>query len=235
MGHADPKRHWEDVYSKKAESDVSWFQAEPATSIEFIGHCGAGKDAAIIDIGGGESRLVDRLLDAGYSDVTVLDVSGHALEYTKARLGARAGAVQWIVADITDWKPPRRYRLWHDRAVLHFLTAAGRSQGLCQSAARSRRSRRLRRHLDLRAGRAGKMQRPSGPALFRRNACRRARAGVQAGRDHERRSQDAPGRGAALPVQPLSTPVEQAPMQTRSPIRAAFLIDDAWMSSSPIG
>ncbi len=122
MGHADSKRHWEDVYSKKAENEVSWFQEEPATSIEFIGHCGASKDAAIIDIGGGESRLVDRLLDAKYSDVTVLDVSGHALEHTKARLGARAGAVQWIVADITDWTPPRRYRLWHDRAVLHFLT-----------------------------------------------------------------------------------------------------------------
>lgn len=122
MGHADPKRHWEDVYSKKAENEVSWFQEEPATSIEFIGHCGAGKDTAIIDIGGGESRLIDRLLDAKYTDMTVLDVSEHALEHTKARLGVRAGAVQWIVADITDWTPPRRYRLWHDRAVLHFLT-----------------------------------------------------------------------------------------------------------------
>ena len=122
MGHADPKQHWEGVYSKKAENEVSWFQEEPATSIEFIRHCGAGKNVPIIDIGGGESRLADRLLDAGYSDVSVLDVSKHALEYTKTRLGARADAVQWIVADITEWKPPRRYRLWHDRAVLHFLT-----------------------------------------------------------------------------------------------------------------
>jgi 2-polyprenyl-3-methyl-5-hydroxy-6-metoxy-1,4-benzoquinol methylase len=122
MGHEDPKRHWEDVYSKKAETDVSWFQVEPATSIEFIGHCGADKDAAIIDIGGGESRLVDRLLDASYSDVTVLDVSEHALEHTRKRLGARAAMVQRIAADITHWTPQRHYRLWHDRAVLHFLT-----------------------------------------------------------------------------------------------------------------
>jgi hypothetical protein len=122
MKHVDPKAHWEGVYGKKAENEVSWFQKEPATSIEFIRHCGGGPDVAIIDIGGGESRLVDRLLDAGYRDVTVLDVSEHALEHTKVRLGARAASVQWIVADITKWTPARKYRLWHDRAVLHFLT-----------------------------------------------------------------------------------------------------------------
>jgi hypothetical protein len=122
MGHVDSKRHWEGVYAKKAEDEVSWFQAEPATSIEFIRHCGGGKDAPLIDIGGGESRLVDRLLDAGYSDVTVLDVSAHALDHTQRRLGARAGSAHWIVADITKWVPGRKYRLWHDRAVLHFLT-----------------------------------------------------------------------------------------------------------------
>ncbi|MEX0589624.1 MAG: class I SAM-dependent methyltransferase [Xanthobacteraceae bacterium] len=122
MGHVDPKQHWEGVYGKKAEDEVSWFQTEPATSIEFIRHCGGGKDAPIIDIGGGESRLVDRLVDSGYLDVTVLDISGHALEHTQRRLGTRAGSVQWITADITKWTPSRQYRLWHDRAVLHFLT-----------------------------------------------------------------------------------------------------------------
>ena len=122
MKHVDPKAHWEGVYGKMAENEVSWFQEEPATSIEFIRHCGGGPDVAIIDIGGGESRLVDRLLDAGYRDVTVLDVSEHALKHTKFRLGARAASVQWIVADITKWMPARKYRLWHDRAVLHFLT-----------------------------------------------------------------------------------------------------------------
>jgi 2-polyprenyl-3-methyl-5-hydroxy-6-metoxy-1,4-benzoquinol methylase len=122
MNHIDPKRHWEDVYGSKAENEVSWFQQEPATSIEFIRHCGGGVDVPVIDIGGGESRLVDRLLDAGYSNVTVLDLSEHALRHTKERLGERAQAVNWIVADITRWKAPERYKLWHDRAVLHFLT-----------------------------------------------------------------------------------------------------------------
>jgi hypothetical protein len=93
MNHIDPKRHWEDVYGSKAENEVSWFQDEPATSIEFIRHCGGGVDVPIIDIGGGESRLVDRLLDAGYSNVTVLDLSEHALRHTKERLGERAQAV----------------------------------------------------------------------------------------------------------------------------------------------
>jgi trans-aconitate methyltransferase len=122
MGHVESKKHWEDVYAKKAENEVSWFQAEPVTSLEFIRHCGAAKDAAIIDVGGGESRLVDRLLEAGYSDVTVLDLSVHAIDATRQRLGARAADARWIVADVVQWTPERRYRLWHDRAVLHFLT-----------------------------------------------------------------------------------------------------------------
>jgi SAM-dependent methyltransferase len=124
MVTVERKQHWEGVYSAKAEDEVSWFQAEPAQSLQFIRQCGAGRDAAIVDIGGGESRLVDRLLDAGYSDVSVLDLSARALEETRKRLGPRAAAVQWIAADITNWTPPRRYRLWHDRAVLHFLTGA---------------------------------------------------------------------------------------------------------------
>jgi 2-polyprenyl-3-methyl-5-hydroxy-6-metoxy-1,4-benzoquinol methylase len=122
MGHQDRKHHWEDVYAKKAENEVSWFQAEPTTSLEFIRRCGGTGNAPIIDIGGGESRLVDRLLDAGYADVTVLDLSEHAIATTQRRLGSRATQVQWIAADVTSWQPARKYRLWHDRAVLHFLT-----------------------------------------------------------------------------------------------------------------
>jgi hypothetical protein len=122
MNQMDSKTHWESVYGAKAENEVSWFQEEPATSLEFIEHCGGGPDVPIIDIGGGESRLVDRLLSAGYRDLTVLDVSENALRHTQERLRTRAAEVQWIVADITRWTPPRRYRLWHDRAVLHFLT-----------------------------------------------------------------------------------------------------------------
>ena len=122
MEHLNPKQHWQDVYAKKAETEVSWFQEEPAASLAFIHRCGAGKDVPIIDIGGGESRLVDRLLDGGYSDVTVLDLSEHALEHTRRRLGQRAAGVHWLAADITRWTPSRQYSLWHDRAVLHFLT-----------------------------------------------------------------------------------------------------------------
>jgi 2-polyprenyl-3-methyl-5-hydroxy-6-metoxy-1,4-benzoquinol methylase len=122
VGHQGRKHHWEDVYAKKAENEVSWFQADPATSLEFIRRCGGKGDTPIVDIGGGESRLVDRLLDGGYSDVTVLDLSEHAIAATRKRLGDRAAKVKWIVADVTTWRPERKYRMWHDRAVLHFLT-----------------------------------------------------------------------------------------------------------------
>lgn len=118
------RRHWEEVYANKAENELSWFQAEPAISIEFIRHCGGGLDVPIIDVGGGESRLVDRLLDAGYTDLTVLDISSEALSHSRKRLGQRNHLVKWIVASITEWKPERQYRLWHDRAVMHFLTEA---------------------------------------------------------------------------------------------------------------
>lgn len=124
MDRFDPKTHWESVYGAKAENEVSWFQAEPAASLDLIRRSSASVDTPVIDIGGGESRLVDRLLEAGYSDVTVLDLSEQALRHTQARLGARAGAVRWIVADITRWRAERRYGVWHDRAALHFLTDA---------------------------------------------------------------------------------------------------------------
>lgn len=117
------KAHWETIYGSKAENQVSWFQDTAATSLELLAHPGVTRDSAIIDVGGGASRLVDTLLDRGHSDLTVLDLSGAALAAAKARLGARASAVRWIEADITQWTPPVTYDVWHDRAVLHFLTS----------------------------------------------------------------------------------------------------------------
>jgi 2-polyprenyl-3-methyl-5-hydroxy-6-metoxy-1,4-benzoquinol methylase len=121
-GTTDRQAHWDQVYTTKAEDEVSWFQVRPTISMELIHATGVGRDAAIIDIGGGESRLVDTLVDEGYSDVSVLDLSEQALSATKARLGQRAPQVGWIVADVTAWRPDREYDLWHDRAAFHFLT-----------------------------------------------------------------------------------------------------------------
>ena len=120
------KVHWESVYASRDEDDVSWYQARPAMSLELIARAagGRGKEAAIIDAGGGASRLVDHLLDAGYADVTVLDIAAPALEKARARLGARARQARWIEADLLNWRPGRPYDVWHDRAVFHFLTEA---------------------------------------------------------------------------------------------------------------
>ena len=122
MSDAGREGHWQSVYTSKAENSVSWFEAEPAVSLALIVLTGTPEDAAVIDIGGGASRLVDRLLERGFGDVTVLDLSAAALDAARARIGASAAQVQWIVADVTTWEPPRRYALWHDRAALHFLT-----------------------------------------------------------------------------------------------------------------
>ncbi|QDM19413.1 class I SAM-dependent methyltransferase [Tardiphaga sp. vice304] len=114
--------HWEGVYTHKSESEVSWFQENPALSIEMIKQVGATAASAIVDIGGGASRLVDNLIDRDFEDVTVLDLSDAALEAAKARLGIGAAQVQWIVADATVWEPIKAYDIWHDRAAFHFLT-----------------------------------------------------------------------------------------------------------------
>jgi 2-polyprenyl-3-methyl-5-hydroxy-6-metoxy-1,4-benzoquinol methylase len=116
--------HWQNVYKEKAENQVSWFQETPAVSLELIEAVHQKFDSAIIDIGGGASRLVDVLVREGYRDLTVLDVSENAIAMAKARLGEPAEMVKWIVADVTQWEPTRRYDLWHDRAAFHFLTEA---------------------------------------------------------------------------------------------------------------
>lgn len=114
--------HWNHVYQTNPPDDVSWFQTRPATSLRLIEACGVGKDGGIIDVGGGASVLVDFLLDAGYSQLAVLDISAAALDHAKRRLGTRAGVVDWIAVDVTQFTPPRHFALWHDRAVFHFLT-----------------------------------------------------------------------------------------------------------------
>jgi 2-polyprenyl-3-methyl-5-hydroxy-6-metoxy-1,4-benzoquinol methylase len=128
MNDTDRGAHWENVYRTKGEREVSWFQETPASSLELIRSVGATRASAVIDIGGGASRLVDALVAEGYEAVTVLDLSESALAATKTRLGQTTAGVTWIVADVTKWKPTQRYDVWHDRAAFHFLTdAADRS------------------------------------------------------------------------------------------------------------
>ncbi|WP_299392150.1 class I SAM-dependent methyltransferase [uncultured Gelidibacter sp.] len=117
------KDHWETVYKTKNPDQVSWTQAKPTVSLQLIGNRNLPKTAKIIDIGGGDSKLVDFLLDEGYTDITVLDISAKAIEKAKSRLGEKANKVQWIVSDITTFKPTHTYDLWHDRAAFHFLTS----------------------------------------------------------------------------------------------------------------
>lgn len=118
----EKQQHWNEVYSTKAADQVSWFQPRAEMSMLMIQDSGVNEDSAIIDIGGGSSVLIDQLLDADFSDVTVLDISERALIGSKERLGAQAADVHWIVSDVLDWTPARSYDVWHDRAVFHFLT-----------------------------------------------------------------------------------------------------------------
>jgi SAM-dependent methyltransferase len=122
MQRESRQAHWEGVYTKKGENEVSWFQENPAPSLELIAQVGATPASAIIDIGGGASRLVDNLTDRDFENVTVLDLSEAALEAAKGRLGGRAAQVHWIAADATVWEPAKVYDVWHDRAAFHFLT-----------------------------------------------------------------------------------------------------------------
>ncbi len=120
------KQHWETVYQNKTPQEVSWTQTKPQTSLDFIASFNLEKNAKIIDVGGGESLLVDFLLEDGFTDITVLDISSIALEKAKKRVEKKfenkAHFVTWIVSDITEFKPKTSFDLWHDRATFHFLT-----------------------------------------------------------------------------------------------------------------
>lgn len=122
MNNLERKNHWENIYQTKDLTEVSWYQAKPDTSLGFLKEFKVDKTAKIIDIGGGDSLLVDNLLELDYQDITVLDISAEALERAKKRLGDKAQKVKWIVADIATFQPVEQYDFWHDRAVFHFLT-----------------------------------------------------------------------------------------------------------------
>jgi SAM-dependent methyltransferase len=113
--------HWETIYRTRSPDELSWYQAVPRRSLELIQATGVALTAPILDVGGGASRLVDHLLAGGYTDVSVLDIAPAALEQAKTRLGPIATRVHWITCDVTLFQPERRYELWHDRAVFHFL------------------------------------------------------------------------------------------------------------------
>lgn len=116
------KDHWQNVYETKNPNDVSWTQKIPQTSLDLIEEVSKGKSSKIIDIGGGDSNLVDFLLEKGFENISVLDISAKALEKAKTRLEAQAENVDWIVTDITEFKTSTEYDIWHDRAAFHFLT-----------------------------------------------------------------------------------------------------------------
>lgn len=128
------KDHWETVFATKAETEVSWFQAYPKTSIEFLELFDLPLDANIIDIGGGDSHFVDVLIERGYKNIYVLDISENALIRAKQRLGATAALVHWIVTDVTEFKPEVKFDFWHDRAAFHFLTTDDRIDKYVQIA-----------------------------------------------------------------------------------------------------
>ena len=127
------KDHWENVYSNKPTTDVSWFQEHAEQSLRLIADTGVPLSASIIDVGGGASTLVDDLLAKGYTSLSVLDISSAALDAARARLGAQAAGVQWLEGDITKIQlPSHTYDVWHDRAVFHFLTSPEQRQAYVQ-------------------------------------------------------------------------------------------------------
>ncbi len=118
------KNHWENIYRNQTEKEVSWYQDVPSKSIELIAELKMSPDDAIIDVGGGDSHLVDHLLVKGFKFLTVLDISSVALDKTKERLGTNSKFVKFIASDITKFDPHEKYKLWHDRAAFHFLTSS---------------------------------------------------------------------------------------------------------------
>lgn len=116
------KEHWENIYQTKQLNEVSWFQQKPQTSLDFFEMFSVHKNAKIIDVGGGDSYLVDYLLELGYQDISVLDISKYALDRAKQRLGDKAKNVKWIEANAAHFQPVEKYDFWHDRAAFHFLT-----------------------------------------------------------------------------------------------------------------
>ena len=118
----DPKEHWEKIYRERTPDQMSWFQSDPSKSLSLVAIAKTPLNGSIIDVGGGASVLVDRLLLAGFKDITVLDISNSALEYARGRLKTKAARVKWVFADVIGFNPSVTFDLWHDRAAFHFLT-----------------------------------------------------------------------------------------------------------------
>ena len=131
------KTHWEKVYQTKSPNEVSWTQETPTTSLKLIQSFQLDMSAKIIDVGGGDSKLVDHLLERGYENITVLDISEKALEKAQKRLGSKAKQVNWVACDITNFKPDHSFDLWHDRAAFHFLTSKEQIKKYCSLATSS--------------------------------------------------------------------------------------------------
>lgn len=137
MDYFDRKKHWDTIYQTKDLKDVSWFQPTPKTSLDFINQFNLPITAKVIDIGGGDSLLVDHLLALGYQNITVLDISAAAINKAKQRLAQNAKNVTWIVSDITTFKPTEKYDCWHDRATFHFLTNEQEISNYLETAAQN--------------------------------------------------------------------------------------------------
>jgi len=133
----EKRLHWEKVFETKSPDEVSWTESYPKTSMELINGLNLDKTHPVIDIGGGDSLLVDALMEAGFTDISVLDISEKALERAQKRLGKEANKIQWIVCDVLNFKPQKKYALWHDRASFHFLTESQEIKSYTQLVNRS--------------------------------------------------------------------------------------------------
>ena len=117
------KEHWENVYKTKSPKEVSWFQESPEVSMNLINRFAQSKESALIDVGGGASRLIDQLLLEGFNNTTVLDISEFALNHSKERLGENKSQVNWITQDIKEFTTQKKFDIWHDRALFHFFNS----------------------------------------------------------------------------------------------------------------
>lgn len=133
MNKTERKSHWNQVYTTKQFSEMSWYQARPDISLGFIEQFNLPKSASIIDIGGGDSYFVDFLIEHGFKDITVLDISAIAIANAKKRLGANADKVRWVVSDASEFIPKKKYDCWHDRAAFHFLTEESEIQNYLEN------------------------------------------------------------------------------------------------------
>lgn len=200
----ESKRHWEAVYATKQPHQVSWYQAEPTLSLRLVDECAGQRPTSVIDVGGGASGLVDRLLDRPSTDVTVLDLSGTALHTAQKRFGLKAGRVKWVEADILAAElPGAAYDVWHDRAVFHFLTDAEDRRRYVDQVRRSVRPGGHVLVATFGVDWAGEMQRTSGRAVCAGGTPRPVWPAVSTDPKRARGPHHADGRDPAIRLLPL--------------------------------